>query len=232
LPSPAHRGKAKSLKTKPPPEPKSWDQRIAQRGDDSERTTFAAVGEALSRWTRFELNLARLFATLTMADEKSMIGPVLAFGSVRTFEGRIEMVHASGSWFFSVYKALSASSNDAECGANAIVKLQERFERLYKNGKNFVARRNEIAHGIVSPQPIAKIRKHTYVQLKRPRFAFVPAYIEMSKHTLFSQPKFIYGSKELLSYAGEFVKLADEARSLDVSIHAMLLERQKASLSP
>jgi hypothetical protein len=217
-------------KPKPALEVKSHDQLTTKRGGQSEKMTYAAVALALSRWTRFELNMAGLFAAVAGNSDHTRVGVMLAFGAVRTFEGRAEMLKSAAAWFFSVQTVFSQKhASDPICGPKAVLELQSRYNALAKAGNQFVARRNEIAHGVVNPKNLSKVGKNKWVQLVKPRFVLVPAYFEMSKHNLFSSPKFMYGSEELLHYAKEFERLANEAKSLTTSIATLTQALQSAS---
>ena len=111
-----------------------WDPRPwPESGDDNEDVTFAAVGRALTEWARFETALSRLFAGFIAIDRDSKAAR-RAFGAVRTFEGRMDMIRAAAISYFSHFpdEPLKATWDD-----------------LAKRAKLFGERRNEIAHGAV-----------------------------------------------------------------------------------
>jgi hypothetical protein len=203
--------------------PKPWDRRIAKQGDGSKKTTFAAMGQALSNWTELELKLASLFATLVTSADHTMGGPMLAFGSIRTFEGRSEMLQSAAMWFFNRHKSLSEASRTLEYSPSSISNWQQAFEELRRTADQFASRRNDIAHGVVNEMPRSRKR--------RAEFALRPLFIEPKKYPLFSgDPKFMYSSRELLYYASEFEKLCHTAAVLNAGLRGMLREHRRASL--
>ena len=104
-------------KTQKEMEIKPWDRRPwPLRGDADDRTVYQHVGQFLSFWERYEATLAYLFA--------SFFGPLplsdparRSYFSVRTFEGRAEMLRAASSTYFDARKS---------------PELQKRFDELLK----------------------------------------------------------------------------------------------------
>jgi hypothetical protein len=62
-------------------------------GDKSIEETYAAVGRALSNWERYEWVLSHLFSVIVSDTESEAARR--AYGAVRTFEGRIDMLEAA-----------------------------------------------------------------------------------------------------------------------------------------
>jgi hypothetical protein len=214
LPSPKDR-KAKSQK---PATLKPWDQRpLPKRGDGSKSTTYAAVGRALSIWTEYEINLAKLFATFITAEDHTTISPMMVFGSIRTFEGRSEMLQTAAIGFFAIYNnQLSTLYGDRWLAAQ-----EGEFSELARDGDRFVARRNEIAHGVVRKIPISRSRSEVY--------APQPAPIERKKNLYFMMPKFAYTSKELNYYTDQFDTLGTRAGVIHSRLRSFLRERRRAN---
>jgi hypothetical protein len=207
------------------PEIKPWDRRIAKQGDGSATTTYAAVGKALSEWTTFEVNLARLFATLLTGDYSPAIAAnLLVFGSVRTYEGRAEMMRTASAACFQVLKRNSSGvDTPARLSAQAIAGWEAQITDLMKSGDQFVARRNDIAHGLVRPMVRPRSERRMYL--------LYPTQIERKKHSLLSQPLFAYSSKELAYYSAEFDKLAHTATFLYIRMRRVLSEHRREALS-
>jgi hypothetical protein len=111
-----------------------WDRRPwPKSGDEDDDTLYRHVGRFLSLWEKYEASLAFLFS--------SFFGPLpvsaparRAFFSVRTFEGRAEMLRA-------------ASSSHFESRPSYV--LTERFKDILRDALSFSPRRNDIAHGLV-----------------------------------------------------------------------------------
>lgn len=223
--TPKKKKKAAKLQTPPP-----WDQRLAKIGDRSQRTTFAAVGKALSRWTQLELSLARLFAAM-VSSPRELIAAALAFGSVRTFEGRAEMLSSAALWFFAHQEALSATTTHPVISVNAIKQHSASFNSLIKSANQLVGRRNEIAHGIVQAMDRRSIPNNRFRTLKHVHYALQPAYIELRKSTLFAGPKFRYSSRELNSFASQFNELMHDSTALTLNLIAMLRVREELLLA-
>ena len=174
-------------------ETRPWEQRpLPKRGDLRPTKTFAAVGQALSHWSRFESHLAILFVSFAAHAGPSPVAR-RAFGAVRTFEGRLEMLRAASDVYF-------AHAPDAH--------KQSEFNKLARRDwREFSARRNEIAHGIVQPNP----EGIPGVAIKG--YALVPLLLlhNSSKRNVGWGPDFVYSSVEIDYYSKEFEQLATTA---------------------
>lgn len=113
-----------------------WDAPpLPATGDVDLAKLYQSVGEALSQWEHLEGHLAMIFAILV--GSLDMTEPaVMAYGTVVSFNGRSDMIRAAMTGFL-------VRKPDA--------RLEEELREIMKLAKNFSARRNEIAHGIVSP---------------------------------------------------------------------------------
>src|SRR5438093_592088 len=112
---------------------KPWDiPPIPKRGDSEENITFESVGRALTGWEIFEIELSRLFSSLTGTGDGT-IASIRAYGSVLTFRGRAEMIEAAASVHFSLLP-------DKD--------FEKAMKDLLTAGARYAARRNEIAHGV------------------------------------------------------------------------------------
>ena len=114
-----------------PQEPKFWDRRPwPSHGDSEESQIYMAVGRALTCWERLEVNLSALFSAFT--SPTNQIAAKRAFASVRTFEGRADMLRASSSAYF------EKMPNDM---------LLDQFKNVLSESTQAARRRNDIAHG-------------------------------------------------------------------------------------
>jgi hypothetical protein len=168
-----------------------------ENGDATHDVTFAAVGEALSKWEWFEGNLSLVFSCLLGTGYGNMAA-LRAYGSVESFRGRATLIEHAAEVHFK-YKPSDALHGDLK-----------NLLRMALN--NFSGRRNEIAHGIVNP----------YITIENERavrkgFVLYPAYYATRKRTLpqIGEPvmdtkaNYVYSSVEIKKFAEEFGKLAE-----------------------
>jgi hypothetical protein len=108
---------------------------LPTHGDQSKDDTFRAVGAALSQREYFEGNLTSAFSYL-IGSGYGNIAALRAYGSVETFRGRANMIETAAEVYLRY---------------NPDAALQSLLDEIIKRSRQFSARRNEIAHGIVSP---------------------------------------------------------------------------------
>ena len=177
-----------------PKDIKPWERLPEpERGDPDMQQTFAAVGEALTEWNEFEHHLANLFCDLiglgilAMASSRSA---ARAFGSVRTFEGRLEMIQAASEVYATVSK---------------FPVLQTLTKPTATKWRGFAERRNEIAHGTVQ-----KFVTGSSTQWEPTLgFCVMPFWYEFRKYRLDTKHVYFYGSTELRYFANQFKQLQD-----------------------
>lgn len=160
------------------------------RGDDDPQVTFAAVGNALTQWAHYETALSRLFSAFIALDRDTEAGR-RAFGAVRTFEGRLDMLRATADIYFATFP-------DAT--------LQTDWVEAQKLGKKYGERRNEIAHGAVLPL----LSEKPTPDGASDGVCLAPAQIDPKKRDVRGVPLFYYNAASLNHYADEFSKLKDE----------------------
>jgi hypothetical protein len=118
-----------------PKAPKPWDvPRAPKNGDAEPSAIFHSVGGALDSWNNFENICGALFSDfneICIGGEASH----RAWGSVNSFRARAEMLSAAAEVYFHKYP----HSGD-----------QLRFKWMMERALGLSARRNEIAHGVVS----------------------------------------------------------------------------------
>jgi hypothetical protein len=168
-----------------------------ESGDATHDVTFAAVGEALSKWEWFEANLSLVFSCLLGTGYGNMAA-LRAYGSVESFRGRANLIEHAAEVYFK-YKP-----NDD---------LHADLKNLLRTAvNNFSARRNEIAHGIVNPYITIENEKTV-----RKGFVLFPAYYATRKRKLpeareplmDTKPNYVYSSLEIKRFTEEFDKLAE-----------------------
>jgi hypothetical protein len=164
-------------------------------GDPSEEITFTSVGRALTNWEFFEVQLAKVFAALIGADDP--FPAHLAYGSVLAFNGRSKLISASAEAFFASHPNIN---------------LLEGATKILKNADRAAARRNEIAHGMVSPY-YSRMQRRVKLgfALIPPNYArnkniLTPAQDSESRFTM--MPKFVYSSKEIDTSGKRFREMA------------------------
>jgi hypothetical protein len=166
----------------------NWDiPPIPERGDESADDTYRMVGKALSEWENLEYTLAHLYAE--MVGKRSQIvalqyygAPVIGKeGSVgRIFTTRIAGLEQLAETFFV---------------NNPHQNHEGEFARIADAAKRLADRRNEIAHGIVSP-------------FKNGEYGLVPPLYSKTKFGEKNQPIYIYTATELERFALAFFELS------------------------
>lgn len=131
-------------KPKEPRAPNPWTTPDPpDKGDDDINVTYASVGRALSAWEAFESQLARVFASLVGGPGMNRVAE-RAYGAVRTFEGRADMLAEAAETNFDWYQGGPH--------AEAARRFNSDIRSLINEARNNASpKRNEIAHGIVEP---------------------------------------------------------------------------------
>ena len=189
--------KTKREEKQKPPNP--WERLPwPEHGDLDRKETFAGVGIALTQWAHYEAALCRLFSAFIAQDRDSHAAR-RAFGAVRTFEGRMDMLEAAASTYFAYF-------NDED--------LQKNWTEIRKLGKHYSQRRNEIAHGAVLPF-------YPKIVGSGPNpdgVCLLPAEIDTKKQDVWGRATFAYNAESLNHYAYEFSNLTQAPQRLAVSI--------------
>ncbi len=175
---------------------KPWDiVDPASRGDVDERAIFDAVGRALTEWETLEIECAKLFAVFVSANHKrSYHAPaVRAYGTVTSVDTRFKMLQLAAESYFSKRPAKRDS-------------FEEDCNDLLGEYKQYAARRNEIAHGLV--QKVFITRKATKRVSRQSVIGIflLPSFYNPKK---FKGEKFTYRyvSGDIIHYKQEFTKL-------------------------
>jgi len=186
-------------------QPKPWDRRIAISGDSAREPIWTAIGRASTNWGHFEGGVARVFGRLLGVNQTDVLQPMVAYGAVRTFEGRLQMVRAVATRYFMRMKMTDVPKELGERAA----KLESPL-RTYTNKewRFFAERRNDIIHGILA--------MHSFGPLgaSDPLFVLVPEYYDESKTREANIVEFMYSSSEIRYYADEFWRLMGQAHTI------------------
>jgi hypothetical protein len=201
-----------SKKAAKEPKLKPWDRRPWPIAGDLDLTTiYAAAGRALSQWERYEGVLSLLFSAFVAGTETQ--AAKRAYVSVRTFEGRAEMLRAASSAYF------TEKPNHGS--------LQEPFKTILRDATSFAPRRNEIAHGVVDYFWLRDAKPERGEPVLEERFGLYPSYASFRERSITNDPTYCYTSAELDYFFGQFLRLGNEASGL---VGHVLKVRKRPSL--
>jgi hypothetical protein len=173
-------------------------------GDEDKGITLAAVGAALTAWGHYEAELGRLFTSLVAYDLISP-GAERAFGAIRTFEARRDVLRSAGDAYFAHYYGKLETDD--------VKQDRETFGGMLTISRNAVRVRNNIAHGVVVPYLPPRASETI-------GFCLEPSYYDSSKRTLWGNPEFAYNADMLNNFALEFGRMCEAPRQLWGSIVA------------
>jgi hypothetical protein len=157
-----------------------WDVRPrAEKGDDTPDVIFHAVGAALSTWERLESIVAELFDLLLASGNRAAFK---VYQSSNTANARLAMLNAA------------LPLDGASVAANA------KLEKFVAALNQFVARRNEIAHG-----QVYNLGEHGYY--------LGPSNLKKSKWAS-GEAKFQYVASDIHHYVGQFAALRERCEAL------------------
>jgi hypothetical protein len=124
------------MPSRPSPTSSRWaNPPFPEHGDQDEKAVWAAVGQALSAWARFEYEFGRLFAAFVTPD-RWLPQIDRAYGAIRTFEARRDMVGAAAEAYFSHFDL------DFDQG-------KKEFQDIIRDVQKACKIRNNISHGSV-----------------------------------------------------------------------------------
>jgi hypothetical protein len=179
---------------------KPWDvrSRLPDQGDPTDDVTYAAVGRALSRWEKLEVELAGLYAILTGRSKFDMTA-IRAYGSGRIFADRMTGLATVACPYFV---------------RNSGQKEEAAFESIVCRARKLSARRNDIAHGIVNKILRATVDYRNPVGgsaqvLTSDNFCLMPPHYDPRRRNQ-TEPKYSYSSQDMNEYGGHFAALALE----------------------
>ncbi len=141
-----------------------------------------------------------------MMTESSLEMAARVFGSIRTFEGRLEVLKSAADLYFRQHH----------------VPFEAEFRKLAKGlWRDFGARRNELAHGVVQPYGLTR---GTNLTAATGQFYLIPSFIDTSKWKSESPPSYCYVADDVEHYAAEFGKLIAPVVSMMTAISRRHLE--------
>ncbi|MHB8268236.1 hypothetical protein [Bradyrhizobium sp.] len=203
----------RKAKPKKPPTPKTskpWDIRPTQpTGSPSDDDVYLAVGKALTAWEGIEIRLSEmylLFIGRYYSNPKEYRQPVIAalraYGSITNFTTRAEMVESAADSFFHSRSSFFPLRRAIEDKLIALEKaLEDEFKSLMTETRNFVARRNDIAHGVVHGPKGYFLSPPDYNTRKYPRSR------DGKLRTIFDTATYHYTSDDIDYYRQHFVGL-------------------------
>ncbi len=195
-----HRSKDQPLRgpAQPPAQKKPYHRRDwPRKGDKNRKTTFAAVGEALTHWENYEGALALLFSEFVIPDlAMDRLAARRAYSSVRTFEARATMVEAAAEAYFQRFPD---------------PKIFDQVDAICKSARNYCSRRNEIAHWQVG-QHYAENTTETHPVIdNKLGYSLKPPFANSQHVDIFDKAKWAMTSVEIRYWTQEFIKLQQHA---------------------
>lgn len=186
--------------------PSIWDRPpFPQQGDADKKEIWTAVGAAISAWGEYEAALGRLF-TIFIAGDFPSPQAKRAFGGIRTFEGRRELLRGASEAFFHYQKGT--------------LEEQVRFKAIFTVSWDAAARRNDLAHGITMAfTPEGKSEPNG--------FCLMPSYYDSSKRDPNDVAEFAYRSASINTFASGFEGLITAPLELGNSIISRIRESRK-----
>lgn len=176
--------------------PQPWDRpSFPKRGNLSQRVLYASIGHALMNWEEIEGACAHLYSTLTKGHPYDTAANQ-EYGEPHNFIQR----------FTKLQKAM--------CDYTKIKPSQKRegeFDRLSKLILGFSKRRNDIAHGrarwmhwVITPDS-----RETILTVKeRLQWCVIPPHFKGNKFTPDNRPTYVFSSREINTYAKQFMDVA------------------------
>jgi hypothetical protein len=177
------------------------DPPFPEHGDQDVKKVWAAVGQALSAWARFEHEFGHLFAAF-VAPDRWLPQIERAYGAIRTFEGRQHMVGAAAEAYFANFDL------DFDQG-------KKDFRDIMKEAKEACKVRNNIAHGSVS----------MYLGTGNIEYCLFPSYFDTPRRDKDNVAEFIYNSTTISIFGKQFAELCGPICNLTRSV----VDRRKTS---
>jgi hypothetical protein len=178
------------------------DPPLPELGDQDEKEVWAAVGQALSAWAGLEQEFGRLFAAFVTPD-RWLPQIERAYGAIRTFEARQDMVRAAAEAYFANFDL------DFDQGG-------KEFRDIMKEVKEACRVRNNIAHGHVNLYP----NKPDNIE-----YCLFPSYFDTPRRDKDNVAKFVYNSEIISIFGMQFTELCKPIFDLTLSI----VDRRKTS---
>jgi hypothetical protein len=159
-----------------------WDRPpLPHLGDQSDNSTYEAVGRALSAWEAAEVALAQLYGVLLGNGSFEPSGP-RQYGGPRIFDQRMDGLEKLAGKYFVFHPDQQK---------------EHEFERIACKFRKFSFRRNDIAHGIVRE-----------LQFRgRKGYCLLPPLYDGRRFSGGNFPDFIYVADEINKFAAHFTTI-------------------------
>lgn len=198
----------KSEKPTPPPtpkQPKPWDPGDPPvEGDASEDAIYLSVGKALSQWERLEHQMSNIFAAIV---SKNADNPARwAYGAVMASGTRADMLKGAAHIYFYPLVRTANTKKRAEFEG-----LQKQLDDLVNEVGNFAARRNNIAHGVVS--------QYFPPTTGKQGFCLVPPLYATKHYKARPVYPYAFTSKKIDEFATHFTRLGKDAYNYAISFY-------------
>ena len=177
---------------------------LAKNGDPTAREIYTAVGLSLDRWEHCETSFGVLYSSLIETKGGNHI-LMRSFGVITASNTRREMIwHANDAYF-------ATHENDD---------LKSQVRHLLNLYQDAAARRNEIAHAMVTGDANFKIVDNHAVPLPTIWFLVPPLFATRKTEMNMLGPKYRYSTKELSGFTVCFEELSSRASCLAQAICA------------
>jgi hypothetical protein len=174
--------------------PNPWDVKpCAPHGDAEPKIIFTCVGEVLTEWSNVETSCAEIFGIFVSAPKRDRLQApaVRAYGSVSSFSQQCQLLQEAGAVYFHKHKSKSH--------------LSSRLDKFITECKNYVGRRNEIAHGHVVN--VFQSKYKTGKGMKSIGYYLLPTFYNPKKYKIEQGVTYQYVSGDTIHYRQEFTKL-------------------------
>lgn len=198
--------KPKRIKLPPTPRQQNpWDPAPPPvEGDEDEDAIFLSVGKALSQWERLEHQMSNIFAAIV---SKNADNPARwAYGAVVASGTRADMLKGAAYIYFF---PLMRTANEKKRGE--FEELQKQLDGLVDEVGKFAARRNNIAHGVVSP--------YFPPTTGKAGFCLVPPLYATKHYKARPVYPYAFTSKMIDEYASHFTRLGKDAYNYAISFY-------------
>ena len=175
---------------------------LTKKGDANARDIYTSVGFALDRWEHCEISFATIYSALVAPDGETH-ALMRAYGTIMAPATRKDMM-----W----------EANDAYFGTHKNDELKAKTRHMLNLYKDAAARRNEIAHGIVSGQDKVVVVGNKGKLLNTEWFLRPSLFSTRKTELFYNGEKYRYGSKDIDHFSHCFQTLSDRAMKLKQSI--------------
>jgi hypothetical protein len=186
-----------------------WDRPpIPDRGDPVDNHLYLAMGQALSAWEEYEIDLSWLYAALADLPLHSTVAYQSYVDKADNFKQRAIKLEKAAEQYF---RRNPSQTDEAE------------FAEILRSARGWATRRNDIAHGVVRPMP--KIYDTTsggdfesWLRGQDEYLLYPPDYAAKKFDDKTGAPAYALGVAELHWFAGMFRHIGPEANRLTLRL--------------